>query len=147
VELHGFLSYLIKCNLEAKKYIIYGYKGEQVRDNIHSHDVARFIDAFIQQPRVGEVYNIGGGKANTCSILEAFDMISKLSGMEMVYEYSDKNRAGDHICYYSDLTKMKQHYPGWDITIPLDQIFEEIYQAWIRREKPSAYSSSTNSAR
>ena len=135
VELHGFLSYLIKCNLEEKKYFIYGYKGKQVRDNIHSFDVARFIDEFIKNPRPGEVYNIGGGFQNTCSILEAFDMIEQLSSVKMIYEYSEKNRSGDHICYYSDLRKMRQHYPDWDITIPLPKVFEEIYQAWKEKEK------------
>lgn len=135
VELHGFLSYLIKCNLEGRKYMVYGYKGKQVRDNIHSHDVARFMEEFIKAPRVGEVYNIGGGKENTCSIWEAFEMIQQLSGKEMVYEYKDENRIGDHICYYSDLRKMKAHYPNWTITRSLEQIFKEIYQAWVEREK------------
>lgn len=133
VELHGFLSYLIKCNLEGRKYMVYGYKGKQVRDNIHSHDVARFMEEFIKAPRVAEVYNIGGGKENTCSIWEAFAMIQKLSGKEMIYEYNDENRIGDHICYYSDLRKMKVHYPNWKITRSLEQIFEEIYQAWLIR--------------
>jgi len=134
VELHGFLSYLIKCNLQGKKYYVFGYKGKQVRDNIHSFDVARFIEEFIKSPRVGEVYNIGGGKPNTCSILEAFDVISDLSGKPMQYEYQDENRIGDHICYYSDLRKMKAHYPNWDITKSLRQIFKEIYEAWLKRE-------------
>lgn len=134
VELHGFLSYLVKCNLEGRKYTVFGYKGKQVRDNIHSYDVACFMEEFIKAPRVAEVYNIGGGKENTCSIWEAFDMIKKLSGKEMVYEYKDENRIGDHICYYSDLRKMKAHYPDWTITRSLEQIFEEIYQAWIERE-------------
>lgn len=135
VELHGFLSYLIRCNLEQRKYIVFGYKGKQVRDNIHSYDVARFIDEFIMAPRVGEVYNIGGGKANTCSILEAFDIISGISGIPMQYEYKDENRIGDHICYYSDLSKMKAHYPNWDITKTLQQTFEEIYESWLKRNK------------
>ena len=135
VELHGFLSYLVKCNLEGRKYTVFGYKGKQVRDNIHSYDVARFMEEFIKAPRVAEVYNIGGGKENTCSVWEAFDRIQKLSGKEMVYEYKDENRIGDHICYYSDLRKMKAHYPDWAITRSLDQIFKEIYQAWIEREK------------
>lgn len=130
VELHGFLSYLIKCNLIGKKYIIFGYKGKQVRDNIHSVDVASFIEKYIENPRAGEVYNIGGGKNNTCSILEAFEMISSLSGREMVYEYSDENRIGDHICYYSDLRKMKEHYPSWSISRSLTSIFQEIYDSW-----------------
>ena len=135
VELHGFLSYLIKCNLEGKKYFIYGYKGKQVRDNIHSHDVATFIDAYIENPRPAEVYNIGGGINNTCSILEAFAMIEELSGKPMIYEYTEQNRIGDHICYYSDLSKMRQHYPGWDISIPLKQVVLEIYEAWLKRER------------
>jgi len=133
VELHGFLSYLVKCNLEGRKYNIYGYKGKQVRDNIHSHDVARFIDAFISAPRSGEVYNLGGGRENSCSILEAFDMTAAISGKAMIYEYVDKNREGDHICYISNLSKMRTHYPGWNITKSLQTILEEIHQAWIQR--------------
>ena len=135
VELHGFLSYLIKCNVEERVYKIYGYKGKQVRDNIHSLDVARFIHAFYENPRCGEVYNIGGGRANSVSILEAFDRIAALSGKRMQHEYIDKNREGDHICYISDLTKMRQHYPGWDITRNLDAIFEEIHASWLVRQE------------
>ena len=134
VELHGFLSYLIKCNLEGKQYHVFGYKGKQVRDNIHSYDVARFMEEFIKAPRVAEVYNIGGGKNNTCSIWEAFEMIEKLSGKQMIYDYTDENRIGDHICYYSDLSKMRAHYPGWDITRSLEQIFREVYEGWQNRE-------------
>ena len=133
VELHGFLSYLVKCNVEGIKYSIFGYKGKQVRDNIHSYDVARFIDEFIQKPRQGEVYNLGGGKDNSCSILESFEKVEQLTGKKQVYEYVDTNRIGDHICYYSDLNKMKDHYPNWDITIPLDQIFQEIVESWQHR--------------
>lgn len=133
VELHGFLSYLVKCNLEGRKYNIYGYKGKQVRDNIHSYDVARFIDAFIRAPRSGEVYNLGGGRGNSCSILEAFDMTAAISGKPMIHEYVDKNREGDHICYISNLSKMRTHYPGWNITKSLQTILEEIHQAWIQR--------------
>ena len=133
VELHGFLSYLIQCNLTGTKYNVYGYKGKQVRDNIHSHDVARFIAAFIAHPRAGEVYNIGGGRANSCSILEAFTMIAGISGKKMIYEYVDQNRAGDHICYISDLRKMKEHYPGWGITKSLANIFEEIHASRLGR--------------
>jgi CDP-paratose 2-epimerase len=135
VELHGFLSYLIKCNLEEKEYTIFGYKGKQVRDNIHSFDVARFIEEFIAAPRIAEVYNIGGGKENSCSILEAFDIIASLSGKAMKYKYSEENRIGDHICYYSDLRKMKAHYPNWGITKTLKQTFEEIYESWLKRSK------------
>jgi len=130
VELHGFLSYLVKCNLEGREYKVFGYQGKQVRDNIHSEDVARFIAAFIGTPRVAEVYNIGGGKNNSCSILEAFELTASFTGREQVYSYVDQNRIGDHICYYSDLTKMRQHYPGWDITISLEDTIQQIVEAW-----------------
>ncbi|WP_417746149.1 NAD-dependent epimerase/dehydratase family protein [Rosistilla oblonga] len=133
VELHGFLSYLVKCNLEGKPYTVFGYKGKQVRDNIHSEDVARFIAAFIETPRVAEVYNIGGGKSNSCSILEAFQITQRFTGREQQYSYSDENRIGDHICYYSDLAKMRADYPGWDITISLEDTIEQIVAAWKRR--------------
>ncbi|TXT32953.1 MAG: NAD-dependent epimerase/dehydratase [Chitinophagaceae bacterium] len=89
VELHGFLSYLIKCNLEGNKYFVYGYKGKQVRDNIHSYDIVRFMEEFINNPRTGEVYNLGGGKDNTCSILEAFKIAEKYTGQVQNYEYID----------------------------------------------------------
>jgi CDP-paratose 2-epimerase len=133
VELHGFLSYLVKCNIEGKRYTIYGYKGKQVRDNIHAFDVARFIDEFIRAPRCGEVYNLGGGRGNSCSILEAFGLIESISGQRMQYDYVDKNREGDHICYISNLTKMQTHYPDWSITKSLQDIFEEIFRAWLAR--------------
>lgn len=135
VELHGFLSYLIKCNVTGTGYKVYGYKGKQVRDNIHSLDVAKFIAAFIANPRAGEVYNIGGGRENSCSILEAFKKIESISGKPMIYEYVDQNRSGDHICYISDLRKMRAHYPGWDIRKSLDDIFNEIYAAWADRAR------------
>ena len=133
VELHGFLSYLIKCNIHKKKYFIYGYKGKQVRDNIHSYDVVLFIDNFIQIPKIGEFYNLGGGINNTISILEAFDLIESISGNKMIYEYVNNNRIGDHICYYSDLTKIKNHYSDWKITKNLSNIFEEIYLSWEKK--------------
>ena len=133
VELHGFLSYLIKCNLEGRTYRIFGYKGKQVRDNIHSYDVARFIDRFIDAPRQGEVYNLGGGRANSVSILEAFKLIESVSGTPMRYEYVDRNRIGDHMCYISNLDKMRRHYPGWDITKDLKTTFVEICSAWNKR--------------
>jgi CDP-paratose 2-epimerase len=130
VELHGFLSYLVKCNLEGREYQILGYKGKQVRDNIHSEDVASFIYAFYQFPRSGEVYNLGGGKSNSCSILEAFSLAEEFSGRPQVFKYIEQNRVGDHICYYSDLTKMKEHYPQWDISKSLRQIVAEIVASW-----------------
>ncbi|MBI1349333.1 NAD-dependent epimerase/dehydratase family protein [bacterium] len=133
VELHGFLSFLVKCNLEGREYRVFGYKGKQVRDNIHSEDVARFIHAFIENPRSGEPYNIGGGKANSCSILEAFELASQFSGKPMKFIYLDENRIGDHICYYSDLTKIREHYPSWDITISLEETVRQIVEAWSQR--------------
>ena len=127
VELHGFLSYLVKANLEEKVYRIYGYGGKQVRDNIHAFDVAAFIKAFIDSPRVAEVYNIGGGFENTVSILEAFSLIESLSGKPMRYEYLDEARIGDHIVYYSNLDKMREHYPQWSVTKSLEDVFEDLY--------------------
>jgi len=133
VELHGFLSYLVKVNVEGRTYRIFGYKGKQVRDNIHSLDVARFIAAFAAKPRCGEVYNLGGGRGNSCSILEAFTMVEELTGKAMRYEYIDKNREGDHICYISNLSKMQAHYPEWGISISLQRILEEIVVGWQAR--------------
>lgn len=133
VELHGFLSYLVRCNLEERTYRIFGYKGKQVRDNIHSADVTAFIAAFIDKPKVAEVYNIGGGKGNTVSILEAFEIIAGISGKPMRFEYDETNRIGDHICYYSDLSKMKAHYPNWGITRNVPQTVFEIYETLLSR--------------
>ena len=135
VELHGFLSYLVKCNLEGCLYRVYGYKGKQVRDNIHSRDVARFAHEFIRRPRGGEVYNLGGGKANSCSVLEAFRMAEEITGRRQVYTYLEGNRTGDHIVYYSDLRKMRQHYPSWNVSLSLHDIFSEIVAAWRGRGK------------
>ncbi|MCW5584173.1 MAG: NAD-dependent epimerase/dehydratase family protein [Gammaproteobacteria bacterium] len=134
VELHGFLSYLIRCNIEGRKYKIFGYKGKQVRDNIHSFDVVNFMNQFLEQPRMGEVYNMGGGRDNAISILESFKKIAAISGKSMEFEYLEQNRLGDHICYISDLSKMKEHYPGWNITKNIDIIFEEIYTSWTYRK-------------
>jgi CDP-paratose 2-epimerase len=128
VELHGFLNYLVKCNTNKIKYNIFGYKGKQVRDNIHSSDVIQFMDLFIQNPRIAEVYNIGGGKENACSIFEAFNLAESISDKKMIYEYVDENRIGDHICYYSDLSKIKEHYPEFGISKNLFYIIENIYK-------------------
>jgi CDP-paratose 2-epimerase len=133
VELHGFLSYLVKTNVAGGTYKVYGYKGKQVRDNIHALDVARFIDAFFRAPRCGEVYNIGGGRANSCSILEAFRAVESLTGKAMRWEYVPKNREGDHICYISDLSKLRAHFPSWDISVSLEQILKEIVCSWQER--------------
>lgn len=133
VELHGFLSYLVKCNLEEREYRIFGYQGKQVRDNIHSYDVARFIEEFISAPRVAEVYNIGGGRGNSCSILEAFKITESFSGKKQVSTYVDENRIGDHVCYISDLSKMRAQYPAWNITISLRETIGQIVEAWNER--------------
>ncbi|HEX2952125.1 MAG TPA: NAD-dependent epimerase/dehydratase family protein [Armatimonadota bacterium] len=133
VELHGFLSYLIKCNLEGKEYTVLGYKGKQVRDNIHAYDVARCIEFFYRNPSCGAVFNLGGGRDNSVSILEAFDRVTQLTGKPMCYKYVDQARIGDHICYISDLSLLRTSLPGWDITISLDNIFDEIVKGWNKR--------------
>ena len=143
VELHGFLSYLVRCNIQDREYKVFGYKGKQVRDNIHSEDVANFILAFCDAPRSGEVYNIGGGKENSCSILEAFELVEEFTGKQQQYSYVDQNRIGDHICYYSDLRKMKEHYPGWTITRSLRDVFREITESWnVRLSEPASMGAS-----
>jgi CDP-paratose 2-epimerase len=134
VELHGFLSYLVKCNLEGREYKIYGFKGKQVRDNIHSLDVARFMALFVGEPRAGEIYNLGGGKANSCSLLEAVKITERITGRMQVHTYTEQNRIGDHMCYYSDLRKMRSHYPTWDIRKSLEETIQEIVEAWERRQ-------------
>lgn len=126
VQLHGFLNYLVKCHASGKSYTIFGYKGKQVRDNIHSYDVARFIHAFIQQPHVAAVYNIGGGKNNAISILETFALLEELTGKPMQYSYTDAARKGDHICYYSDLSKIQADYPSWMVTRSVREIVAEL---------------------
>ncbi len=133
VELHGFLSYLVRCNLEGREYKVFGYKGKQVRDNIHSEDVAGMILAFLEAPRCAEVYNLGGGFDNSCSILEAFKLVESLTGKPQKYSYVEENRIGDHICYYSDLRKIQSHFPNWRITRPLPEIFREIVESWNER--------------
>ena len=126
VELHGFLSYLVKVALSGGKYSIFGYKGKQVRDNIHSHDVVRAIEEYTANPRPGEVYNLGGGRANSVSMLEAIDHIEQMTGRKLDWRYVDEARKGDHICYISNTRKFLSHYPNWKITRGLDVIFEEI---------------------
>jgi CDP-paratose 2-epimerase len=133
VELHGFLGYLVKVNVTGGMYSVFGYKGKQVRDNIHSYDVARFAEEFIAAPRIAEVYNCGGGRENSVSILEAFGRAEALTGKRMNSKYVDKAREGDHMCYISDLSKMKRHYPKWTITKCLDDIFGELVHAWTAR--------------
>jgi CDP-paratose 2-epimerase len=133
VELHGFLSYLVKTQLQGRVYRIYGYKGKQVRDNIHSYDVACAIEAIYRNPRCGEVYNLGGGRENSCSILEAFDRVEQLTGIAMKHEYVPTSRDGDHVCYISNLARFRSHYPEWSITRSLDRILQEIVDSWKAR--------------
>lgn len=132
-ELHGFLSYLTKCVLTGKPYTIFGYKGKQVRDNIHSDDLAKAFDAFYRNPRPGEVYNMGGGVTSNCSVLEAFAIAEEITGKKADYTLSDENRIGDHIWYISDLSRFRSHYPEWDIRIGVEQIIEEIVAETERR--------------
>lgn len=129
VELHGFLSYLVKVAVTGQTYTVYGYKGKQVRDNIHSYDVIRAMEEFVANPRPGEVYNLGGGRANSVSILEAIERIAQLTGRKLNWVYHDQNRKGDHICYISDLRKLRSDYPGWTLTRSLDLILTEIIEA------------------
>ena len=126
VELHGFLSYLVKVALTGATYNVFGYKGKQVRDNIHSHDVVRAIEEFAANPRPGEVYNLGGGRENSVSMLEAIAKIEQMGGKKLNWKYVDENRKGDHICYISNLAKLRSHYPNWSITIGLDEILRQI---------------------
>jgi len=129
VQLHGFLSYLVKVAVSGGEYTIFGYKGKQVRDQIHSLDVIRAMEAYIATPRPGEVYNMGGGRRNSASILECISSIEKLLDKKIKYRYCDQNRTGDHICYISDLSKFKSHYPSWDISLSLDDILMEMIDA------------------
>ncbi len=125
-ELHGFLAYLAKATREGRPYRIYGYKGKQVRDNIHSYDVCTFFEAFWRNPRVAAVYNLGGGRANSVSMLEAIDRFERRIGRKLQVEYVDQNRVGDHICYISDLRRIRADYPQWDLEYGLDRVFEEV---------------------
>ncbi len=142
-ELHGFLSYLIKCMVTGKDYTIFGYKGKQVRDNIHSWDLVNMFWNYHQNPKPGEVYNAGGGRNNSTSILEAIDYVNELRKHDNLepwtnFTVSDQARSGDHQWYISDLSKFKQHYPEWDITISLEETIQQIYNA----EKEKVYNRS-----
>lgn len=126
VELHGFLSYLLKVALTGKPYTVFGYKGKQVRDNIHSFDVVRAFEEFARNPRPGEVYNLGGGRENSVSMIEAIERIEALTGRKIHWTYSEQARRGDHICYISNLGKLKRHYPSFSVTRSLDSILKEM---------------------
>jgi CDP-paratose 2-epimerase len=133
VELHGFLNYLVKVAVRGETYKIFGYKGKQVRDQIHSTDVVAAFDAFIAAPRPGEVYNLGGGRESNASLLECVDKLGARLSRKIQTQYVDQNRVGDHICYISDLTKFKTHYPTWKLTRFVDDILDEILQAELSR--------------
>ena len=126
-ELHGFLSYLMKCAVTGEPYTVFGYKGKQVRDNIHSYDLVNMFWHFYCNPRIGEVYNAGGSRFSSCSMLEAIDACEKIVGKKMNWTYSETNRIGDHIWWISDVSKFKKHYPDWDFTYNMSDILEQIY--------------------
>jgi CDP-paratose 2-epimerase len=127
VELHGYLAYIVLCAITGREYTIYGYKGKQVRDQIHSRDVARLFLEFYQNPRRGEVYNLGGGRQNSLSILETIDMLEQM-GYHLRCNYNPTNRVGDHICYISDLRKIRTHFPNWKLEYDLPKIISGIVE-------------------
>jgi CDP-paratose 2-epimerase len=132
-ELHGFLAYLMKCAVIKKQYRIFGYKGKQVRDNIHSYDLVNAFYHFYKNPRSGEVYNMGGSRFSNCSMLEAIKMCEEISGNKMITRYVEDNRIGDHIWWISDVSKFKTHFPGWNLTKNVTNILQEIYEYNVKR--------------
>ena len=134
VELHGFLAYLVKCIATGKEYTIFGYKGKQVRDNIHSYDLVNMFWHYHQKPRQGEVYNAGGGRQSNISMLEAIEKIEKFLNKKAVYKYKETNRIGDHIWYISDVSKFKSHYPEWNFTYDIDKILKEMCDSVLVKE-------------
>jgi CDP-paratose 2-epimerase len=134
VELHGYLAYIAHCAVTGRKYTVFGYQGKQVRDQIHAQDVARLFLYFCERPRCGEVYNLGGGRRNSLSILETVDMLAGM-GYKLAYDYKDQNRKGDHICYISDLTKLRKHYPEWKLEYDLPRILDEIVERQVNQAR------------
>lgn len=132
-ELHGFLAYLVKCCITGREYRIFGYKGKQVRDNIHSYDLIQAFDHFYRNPRVAEIYNIGGGRYSNVSMMEAIEVAERLTGKKMNTVYVDQNRIGDHIWWVGDLGRFEKHYPGWRITYGIERTMEEIFEANLQR--------------
>jgi CDP-paratose 2-epimerase len=128
-ELHGFLAYIVRCVREARPYRIIGYKGKQVRDNLHAFDVCRAFEEFYRAPRCGEVYNLGGGRANSVSVLEAIRIIEDALGKKLACDFVEQPRSGDHICYISNLKKLRSHYPNWQVTRSLPDIIDEFCRA------------------
>ena len=132
-KLHGFLSYLMRCAMTGNHYEVYGYKGKQVRDNIHSYDLVNAFYHFYQNPRVAEVYNIGGSRFSNCSMLEAIALCEEITGKKMNWSYSETNRIGDHIWWISDVQKFKAHYPEWDFKYNVEDILKEIFTQNVER--------------
>jgi CDP-paratose 2-epimerase len=136
VELHGYLAYIVYCAATEKEYVINGYKGKQVRDQIHSSDVAHLFMEFFASPRYGEVYNLGGGRRNSLSILETIDALAGM-GLRLRYSYQDVNRIGDHICYISDLSKLHGHFPNWKMEYGLPRILDQLVERhWRGKDAP-----------
>jgi len=133
-QLHGFLSYLMKCAITGDKYTVFGYRGKQVRDNIHSWDLVNMFWHFYQNPRKGEVYNAGGGRHSNCSMMEAIEECEKITGKKMNYEYSENNRIGDHIWWISDVSKFKEHYPAWTMKYGIHDILSQIHNNMSQRQ-------------
>jgi CDP-paratose 2-epimerase len=133
VELHGYLSYIVHCAVFGKEYRIFGYKGKQVRDQIHSRDVANLFLEFYRNPRQGEAYNLGGGRSNSLSILETIRELAA-RGHQLPHSMLEENRRGDHICYISDLTKIRSHFPAWRMEYSLDRILDEIVAKQVERK-------------
>ena len=133
-QLHGFLSYLMKCAITGDKYTVFGYQGKQVRDNIHSWDLVNMFWHFYQNPRQGEVYNAGGGRYSNCSMAEAIEMCEQITGKPMNYEYSETNRVGDHIWWISDVSKFKKHYPEWNWKYNINDILTQIFEATTKKQ-------------
>lgn len=126
-ELHGFLAYIMKCCITGEQYTVFGYKGKQVRDNIHSWDLVNMFLNFFENPRPGEVYNVGGGRFSNCSVLEAIELCEKITEKKLNYKYSDSNRIGDHIWWISDVSKFKNHYPDWNWKFGLIEILQQMF--------------------
>jgi CDP-paratose 2-epimerase len=132
VPLHGYLAYICSCAVSGAAYVVHGYRGKQVRDQLHCRDLARLFLAFYENPRYGEVYNVGGGRANSISILETIDVLEDM-GHHLHWTYAEANRLGDHICYISDFSKLQAHFPSWHLEYSLPRIFEELVEGAIDR--------------
>lgn len=139
-QLHGFLAYLVKCNVTRTRYQVFGYKGKQVRDNMHCSDLIQAFDRFFESPRAGEVYNMGGSRFSCCSVLEAIDLCEEISGHAMNWKYVAENRMGDHVWWISDIGKFQSHYPGYELKYDVKAILREIYDENCRRWQTASQS-------